>query len=104
IRFAWKKVGGNSIALALANKGNWTSYYAMNYTGSAPGSKTVSIPGVVPTQWVQVTRDLYQDFGQIALSGLCLCAVVGHSALFAHSYLGRTIADLDRVTQNLRQR
>ena len=46
-----------------------------------------------------VTRDLFADFGQVpfTLTGMAFAPMDG-IALFDHVYLGRTIEDLDRVT------
>ncbi len=52
-----------------------------------------------PRQWQMVTRDLFEDFGPMTVTGISFAPMAGlGQGLYDHIYLGRTIADLDRIT------
>lgn len=105
LRFAWKKVGGETIQLQLSADGDWGPdrdaagksfrYHAGpgdNYYG-----KSTLIAPQLPSEWVVVTRDLFADFGEFTLTGLAFTPVDGEYALFDHVLVGRTVEDLDRL-------
>jgi len=52
-----------------------------------------------PRDWKLVTCDLHRDFGNFILTGIAFTPMDGTAALYDHVYLGRTVADLDRVTE-----
>ena len=57
-----------------------------------------------PRGWELVTRDLFQDYGPVTINGIGLSPLEGEGkAFFDHIYLGRTIADLDRITEKVRK-
>jgi hypothetical protein len=104
LRFAWKKVEGNGgimVQLAIGG-GDWGRYFAgPNTVGFYPAQQ---LAPQVPREWEVVTRDLYADFGSMPfnLNGFAFTSMDG-VALFDHIYLGRTIADLDRLTDAARK-
>src|SRR5262249_12214500 len=102
LRFAWKKPEGRGVMVQLCVSGvEWGRYFAGdNHVGFAPAMR---VSPAVPRQWEVVTRDLSADFGGVPfnLTGFAFTSMDG-VALFDHIYLGRTIADLDRVTNAAR--
>jgi hypothetical protein len=98
LRFAWKKPEGAGIMLQLGVGGtDWGRYYSgVNAVGFQPALQLSPQP---PREWTVVTRDLFADFGQVpfTLTGMAFTSMDG-VALFDHMYIGRTIEDLDRVT------
>jgi hypothetical protein len=98
LRFAWKKSEGNGVMLQLCVGGtDWGRYFSgVNAVGFQPA---LQLSPQVPREWTVVTRDLFADFGQVpfTLTGMAFAPMDG-IALFDHVYLGRTIEDLDRVT------
>ncbi|HEX3147076.1 MAG TPA: hypothetical protein VHR66_03280 [Gemmataceae bacterium] len=99
LRFAWKRPQGRGIMLQIAAGGgtDWGRYLAgQNTVGFYP---FVQVSPQPPRDWEVVTRDLFADFGSVpfTLTGLAFTSMDGE-ALFDHIYLGRTIEDLDRVT------
>ena len=102
LRFAWKRPEGQGVMLQLCAGGlDWARYFAGgNTVGFYPA---VQVSPQVPRDWQVVTRDLYADFGGVpfTLTGMAFVSMDG-VALFDHVYLGRTVADLDRVTDAAR--
>ena len=98
LRFAWKRPEGRGVMIQLCVGGlDWGRYFAgENCVGLNPA---LQVSPQVPRDWEVVTRDLYADFGQapFTLTGMAFTSMDG-VALFDHIYLGRTIEDLDRVT------
>jgi hypothetical protein len=104
LRFAWKRSTGNGIMVQLAVSGgtDWGRYFAgQNTVGFYPA---LSLKPEPPREWEVVTRDLYTDFGGVPfnLTGFAFTSMDG-VALFDHIYLGRTIEDLDKVTNAARE-
>lgn len=97
VRFAWKKIGGNGIMVQFhtANRG-----WEQRYTAGAPSVPwpARSVAQQAPRNWEVVTRDLFKDFGNLTLTGIALTPIDGTAGLYDHIYLGRTIEDLDKVT------
>jgi hypothetical protein len=103
LRFAWKRSQGRGvmIQLALAGGHDWGRYFAgENTVGFYPALQVNANP---PRDWEVVTRDLFTDFGRVpfTLTGMAFTSMDG-VALFDHVYLGRTIEDLDQVTDAAR--
>jgi hypothetical protein len=99
-RFAWKKVGGTGVMVQFhdADRPEWRLRY---FAGrNAVGWEARSAGGAVPREWQLVTRDLFADFGAATVSGIALTAMDGEAGLFDHVLLGRTVADLDRATDD----
>ena len=106
LRFAWKRTEGAGIMLQLHGQPPaWHRYYAGTLSKRTQSWGTMTrVADEVPRQWDEVTCDLYKDFGSFTLIGLGLSALEGEGqAYFDHIYLGRTIADLDRVTDSKRK-
>lgn len=98
LRFAWKKVGGSGIAVQLydANAPRSHCYYAgRNVNGWQPATE---VSAKLPAEWEVVTRDVFKDAGAFTLTGIALAPLDGTAGLFDHVMLGRTVADLDAVT------
>ena len=100
VRFAWKKQGGEAIAIQLAHDGKFgpesDGQPTFRYHSGKPevvfgGSLRVS--DKTPDDWVVVTRDLFADFGEFTLTGLSLAPIDGDAAYFDHLYLGRGPGD-----------
>jgi len=102
LRFAWKRPEGRGVMLQLSlASGDWGRYFAgENAVGFYPALQVNPSP---PRDWEVVTRDLWEDFGRVpfALTGMAFTSMDG-IALFDHVYLGRTVEDLDRVTEAAR--
>jgi hypothetical protein len=98
LRFAWKKPEGQGVMVQLCVSGvDWGRYFAgSNAVGFYPALQVNAAP---PREWEIVTRDLFEDFGRVPfnLTGFAFTSMDG-VALFDHVYLGRTIEDLDKVT------
>ena len=50
-----------------------------------------------PEAWTLVTVDLFKDFGERTVRGMALTCFDGEAGYFDHIYLGRSVADLDRI-------
>ena len=104
LRFAWKKNGGATICLQLNHDGAWgvggsgkpgaKFRYHAGPGGECYGASLV-VDDKLPAEFVVVTRDLFADFGEFALTGIAFSPVDGEYALFDHLYLARAQSDLD---------
>jgi len=103
LRFAWKKQGGSNIMLQLSANGGWgplrgrsgPSYrYEAGPADNPFHVAALKLDSRLPTDWVVVTRDLYADFGEFALTGIGFTPGPGEYGLFDHIYLARTLEDL----------
>jgi hypothetical protein len=105
LRFAWRKLQGNSICLQLAHDGKFGPgggregatfrYHAGPGEECFDGSLLVS--DKVPARFEVVTRDLFLDFGEFTLTGIGFAPVDGQAALFDHIYLARHPDDFDQL-------
>jgi hypothetical protein len=102
LRFAWKRLGGPGIMIQLHGaNGSWNQRYLAGQRSptTAAWGPVISVADQAPTEWTVVTRDLFQDFGPLTITGLALTPMEGGTAgLFDHVYLGRSVADLDRAS------
>lgn len=102
LRFAWKRPEGRGVMLQLCASGtDWGRYFTgENSVGFYPALQLSPTP---PREWQVVTRDLFEDFGKVpfTLTGMAFTSMDG-TALFDHIYLGRTVEDLDKVTDAAR--
>jgi putative heme-binding domain-containing protein len=81
LRFAWKSQGGQGVMIELAGDGKWPPadkpiwryFSGRNTTGWA----AVEVASEPPGEWVVVTRDLWQDFGDFTLTGIAPTAIGG---------------------------
>jgi len=109
LRFAWKKVQGNSICLQVAHQGKFgPAPDAGGREGAkfryhaGPGEEcfgaSLQVSDKAPAaRFELVTRDLFADFGEFTLTGFGFAPVDGQSALFDHIYLGRTRDDFEEL-------
>lgn len=102
LRFAWKKQGGENILLQLNANGSWgpsqgTQGPAYRYEAGPKANPfnvaAVKVSEELPQTWTVVTRDLFADFGEFALTGLALTPGPGEYGLFDHVYLARSLDD-----------
>jgi hypothetical protein len=106
LRFAWRKVGGESICLQLNHDGKWGPggsgkegarfRYHAGPGGECYGA-SLALDEQLPGEFVVLTRDLFADFGEFTLNGIALSPVNGEYALFDHIYLGKSPADFELV-------
>lgn len=126
LRFAWRKDGGTQVALGLGhdgvfggepdarrgrgrprtpgdrrgvvldNRGLQVGYRYDAGKGPPLSGAAIRLGGPDPN-WIEVTRDLYSDFGAFNLTGLQLGCPDGDAAWFDHIYLGRTVQDFEHI-------
>ena len=97
LRLAWKADGANCLMLQLHDATDWHIRYT---AGANPyGWMTRFVADKAPGVWTLVTIDLFKDFGERTLTGIAF-TISGGPGYFDHVYLGRTIADLDRIDAN----
>jgi len=100
VRFAWKKAGGNGIMIQFCGNTDSTGWEHRYLSGtSSVGWATRELDEKAPADWKLVTCDLHRDFGNFILTGIAFTPMDGTAAYFDHIYLGRSIADLDKVTE-----
>lgn len=94
LRFAWKSAGATGVMIELADNGNWPDaqsvrcrYFAGKNTS---GWEATEVSPTVPKEWVVVTRDLWNDFGDSTLTGFAPTAM-GGPALFDRIELLRNV-------------
>jgi len=100
LRFAWKKVGDGPLMIQFCSRDpqDWGHRY---HAGGSPPWTARELYSYTPGDWMVVTRDLYKDFGAFRVGGVAFTPLHGGDGLFDHVLLGRTIADLDRVTAKI---
>lgn len=104
LRLAWKKNGGQVVAIQLAHDGAQYGPVAgkpakFRYqAGPGPeyGNAAIVVDTKLPEQWTVVTRDLFADFGEFVLNGMSFNVPDGAFALFDDVRLARSVAELDR--------
>lgn len=107
LRFAWRIEGGKRVCLELGHNGAFgppedrkTPRDSFRYDagqGEASRGAALRLGGNPPSPWVEVTRDLYADFGEFELTGLGLALPEGATAWLDHVYLGRTLQDFEKI-------
>ena len=95
LRFAWKCRGSTGIMLQLHDLTDWH----IRYTAGANkyGWMTQFVAEKPPEKWTVVTVDLFKDFGERTIRGMALTCFDGEAGYFDHIYLGRSVAELDRI-------
>lgn len=95
LRFAWKCRGSTGIMLQMHDLTDWH----IRYTAGANkhGWMTQFVAEKPPEGWTVVTVDLFKDFGERTIRGLALTCFDGEAGYFDHIYLGRSLAELDRI-------
>jgi biopolymer transport protein ExbB len=104
LRFAWRKRGGGTAMLQLADRGSWQSKAAgpvreLRYVGGKSGNagKAIAVQEEMLDDWAVVTRDLFADFGPITLTGLRLVCPDGEWLRLDSVQLVRSLDDFERV-------
>lgn len=100
IRFAWKKSGGDGIAVQLHDQNRtWIVRYhaGKNVLNWQP---SIEVANTTPKEWTVVTRDLFKDNNNqpMTLTGMAFTTFDGQHGLFDHVMLGRSIEDLDAAS------
>ncbi len=99
LRMAWKKQGAGSIMLELAANGRWpeAATSAGRYVAgpNTTGWSAISVAEAAPTEWTVVTLDLWNDLGDVALTGLAPTCDAGDEAFFDAILLAPSLASLD---------
>jgi hypothetical protein len=97
LRFAWKSGGANTLMLQLHDATDWHIRYTAG--PNVFGWQSRIVADKAPAEWTLITIDLFKDFGDRTLTGIAF-TIDGGAGNFDHVYLGRTIADLDRIDAN----
>ena len=104
IQFAWKKKGGDAIAIQIAHDGKLgpekKDAPSFRYHSGKPENvfgASVRVSDKLPAEWTVVTRDLFADFGEFTLTGFSLSSIDGEFALFDHVHVGRAPSDFKLV-------
>jgi hypothetical protein len=100
LQFAWKKLEGQTICLQVCHDGQWgpAGNFKFRYhagPGPEPFNGSLSVSPQLPSDWVLVTRDLFEDFGEFTMTGLALSMIDGQYAMFDHILLGRNKSDFE---------
>ena len=97
LRFAWKKRGGEQIFFQLHFPNNWFRYSAGPYEGDGFAPSVRVAQELPEDDFVEVTRDLAEDFGEFTFTGLGLTPVDGECGWFDHIYVARELKDFDQI-------
>lgn len=99
LRLAWKKRGSGGVMIELSTSGNWPDaksprgrYIAGPNTTSW---KAKSVADIAPNTWTQITLDLWQDLGDVTLTGIAPTCDQGEEAYFDAILLAPSVASLD---------
>jgi len=103
LRFAWKRSPGKNLLLELSINNSWGATRdlkaaAYRYEAGPElnrlNAAATKLSDNIPTEWTEVTRDLFRDFGEFNLTGLAFSPQEGEAHL-DHVYLGRSGNDLN---------
>ncbi len=112
LSFAWRKWGGGQLSLELnrseaedgqRQRGNLYGYRFDVGEGPPVGGQSLRLSEVAPENWAEVTRDLWQDFGDFTITGATFVSVEGRDAAFDRIYVARTMTDLEAMPLSQRQ-
>ncbi len=99
LRFAFRKFGSGRLCLEL-NRGE-SAEPSIRYDagqGAPSHGSALRVWGLdLPSEWIVMTRDLFDDFGPAEINSLTLSVPDGKHALFDHIYLSRTETGFDRI-------
>jgi hypothetical protein len=93
ITFAWRKEGAAGIQLQLsAQPGGWSHRYhaAANLKGWNP---SIEVTVDDPDEWQVHTRDMFEDWGEMVLTGMAFTPGSGDYGLFDHIVLHQAPED-----------
>ena len=92
LRFAFRKFGSGRLCLELDREES--AEPSIRYDagqGSPSHGSALRVWGLeLPSEWIVMTRDLFDDFGPGEINSLTLSVPDGQHALFDHIYLSRT--------------
>ena len=81
LSFAWKAPNAKGVMIEIADSGRWPSpnspkrrYFSGKNTSEW---KATQVADNTPKKWTFVTRDLWQDFGNLTLTGIAPTALGG---------------------------
>ncbi len=103
LTFAWKKSGGEHLALQINHDGDWGAVdnkpATFRYSAGAGDcfGGTLMIAEKPPVEWTLITRDLFADFGEFTFNGIALSPHDGDFASFDHIYLGHSADDFEQT-------
>ncbi len=108
LRFAWKQVKGKQMSLRLPHEtkllveGEPPIFQYLTGAQNVPrkGDRVHRLAEKSPTEWLEVSRDLYGDYGTMTLQGLEFSVADGDYALLDHIYLGRRWDDFEHCPKN----
>ncbi|HUT11059.1 MAG TPA: hypothetical protein VMY42_11225 [Thermoguttaceae bacterium] len=112
LSFAWQKWGGGQIALQIdrnvaeddeRRRGKLYGYRFDAGEGPAVEGQSLRLSEVVPSQWTEVTRDLWKDFGDFTLTGVTFISVEGRDAAFDRIYLARALTNFEAMPPSYRE-
>lgn len=112
LSFAWQKWGGGQIALqidtddtkdARRKRGELYGYRFDAGEGPPVEGLALRLSQAVPSQWTEVTRDLWQDFGDFTITGLTFISIQGRDAAFDRIYLARAQSNFEAMPPSYRQ-
>ena len=93
IMFAWLKSGGEGMQLQLsAQPGGWDHRY--NGGGNPKGGNpSIDVSDETPIDWQVHTRDMFEDWGEMVLTGMAFSPGSGDFGLFDHLSLHQSEVD-----------
>ena len=99
LRFAFRKFGSGRLCLELdREKSAEPSIRYDAGQGSPAHGNALRVWGLeLPSEWIVMTRDLFEDFGPGEINSLTLSVPDGQHALFDHIYLSRTETGFDEI-------
>jgi len=104
ILFAWKKDGGEGMMIQFPNNGVWGGqpnggrYFAGVNKAAWEG---IQVSDEAPAEWEYHIRDLFDDFGEFALSGMALTQY-DNIGYYDSIYLAWTEEELERLIMDLK--
>jgi putative heme-binding domain-containing protein len=102
LRFAWKSCGGQGVMIELAGDGNWPPadkpLWRYSSGRNTTGWAAQQVAADAPQQWVEVTCDLWKDFGPFSLTGIAPTAIGGDALFDRIELLREPPADAGSIT------
>ena len=99
LRFAFRKFGSGRLCLELDREESAGPSIRYDAGQGAPShGSALRVWGLeLPSEWIVMTRDLFDDFGPGEINSLTLSVPDGQHALFDHIYLSRTETGFERI-------
>lgn len=103
LRFAFRKVGGGRICVEaegvrpMEKPARYDAGMGDPCGGQARRVWTLELPD----EWIVITRDLAEEFGEMEVRSIALSVPDGEYAYFDQVYLGRSEADLDQIPSTI---